>query len=156
MLDPKAVGENIELPHAVQQGQDRRLRTDRFRERRDGALQIVGLATEDDEAERFGEAFLRHERRRRMMEIADAALDGEAMFREQRGAARTNEKRDVPTRVQEPSAEIAADRARPNDENSHCAQSFITRESPSDLSAAALPSGLARHLGADRTGSGAN
>ena len=53
---PNRSARRIEVPHAVQQRQDRRPRTDGLGEGRHRAVEIVGLATEDHEVERLGEA----------------------------------------------------------------------------------------------------
>ena len=72
-LRAEAIGKDVELPHAVQEGQNRRVRAHRLGERRHGALEIVGLAAQKDEVEGVGEALFRNERRGRMMEVAEAA-----------------------------------------------------------------------------------
>ena len=58
MVRAEPIGENIEVPHAVQERQDRRSRTDRLGEGRHRAFEIVGLAAEEDEVERVSEARL--------------------------------------------------------------------------------------------------
>ena len=47
----EAIGEDIEVPHAVQERQYRRSRTDGLGEGRHRAIEIVGLAAEEDEVE---------------------------------------------------------------------------------------------------------
>jgi hypothetical protein len=56
------------------------------------------------------------------MEIADRAADHEAVFGEFGGPAGPNQERHVAARLQETPAEIAADRARSDHENSHLSQ----------------------------------
>ncbi len=56
------------------------------------------------------------------MEVADGAANRQTVLCKLGGAARTNEKRYVATGLQQTSAEIAADRARPDNKNSHITQ----------------------------------
>jgi hypothetical protein len=53
------------------------------------------------------------------MKVADGAANGQSMLRQLRRATRANEKRHVPTRLQQTPAEIAADCARSNNKNPH-------------------------------------
>ena len=53
------------------------------------------------------------------MVIAEGASNGQSVLRQKFGPARTNEKCDVAARLEQASAEIAADRARSDNENSH-------------------------------------
>ena len=55
------------------------------------------------------------------MKIADGAANGQSMLSKLGRPARANEKRHVAACLQQTSAEIAADRARPDHKNSHVA-----------------------------------
>ena len=125
----EAVGEGIEVLHAVQERQNGRSRTDGFGEGRHRAVEIVGLAAEQHEVERVLEPIFRDRRRRRQVEVADAALDRQAVLRQRRRAARTDEKRDVPARLQQPPAEIAADCPGADNENLHRVRPFMAGRS---------------------------
>ena len=63
-----------------------------------------------------------------MVEVADGAANGQSVLRELCGATRTNEKRHVATRLKQTPAEIAADCARSNNQNSHVTQTLSFKE----------------------------
>ncbi len=118
-VGPETLAQLVEVPHAVQQRQNRRLRTDRLGERRHRALEVVSFAAQQHEVERLRELFPRDSRRRGAAKVAAATANGQPVLREFRSPARTNQKRDVAARLQQTSAEIAPDRARPDHKNSH-------------------------------------
>ena len=74
------------------------------------------------------------------MEIAEPALNREAVFCERRSAARADEKDDISAGLQQPAAEIAPDRAGAHDENTHIASSFIVADFPSAAMRKPIPS----------------
>ena len=118
-LGPEAFGEPIDVAHAVQERQNCRRWADRLGERRHRAVQVVSFAAHHHEVERSRQIFLQHGRWRGTVKVADGAANGQAVLRKLGRAARTNEKGHVATRLQQTPAEIAADCARSNNQNSH-------------------------------------
>src|SRR5271165_6469308 len=132
------------MPHPVEQWQNRGRRTDSFGYGGDRALEIVSLAAEKNEVERLGQFLFRDDRRRGQADVAKRASDREPVFFELGGAARPDEERDVPARLQKPPAEIAAGCACPDNENSHWVLSFTACRSPGASAQRAWPSRLAQ------------
>src|SRR5258707_5275916 len=90
----EAAVEPIEMRHAVEQGQHRRAALDRRRDRRDGAVEVIGLAGEDDNlvgtaSARRGDGLHRHP------DVAERALDDETVPRDLRRAPRPYQEADV-------------------------------------------------------------
>jgi hypothetical protein len=126
-IRPDAAGEDIEVTHPVQERQDGRSRTDGLGEGRHGAVEIVGLAAQEDEVERRRKSVVADGRRRRKTEVAERASNREASLGERRRARGANEKGHVAAGLQQPAAEIAAYRAGANDENPHRGAAGLTR-----------------------------
>ena len=68
--------------------------TDSRGERRNGVIEVIGLATEKDETERRGQLIGRHEFRRGQREVAGRALHDEPLFQLRR-AGGPNQKGDI-------------------------------------------------------------
>ena len=122
----EAFGEPVDMAHAVQQRQDRRrsgrppwrTRSSRRRGRRPCSSAARGRTAPPDCPATRSAA--------KAVEIADGAADAQSVLRKLRRAARANEKRHVAARLQQTSAEIAADRACPDNKNSHITQTLST------------------------------
>ena len=108
-VTPKPFGEAIEMCHAVEQRQDRRLRADRRGKRLRRTRKVVGLGAEHDQVEGFAQLVGYYGRRGCDVHVAEGAADREAGPRELRGALLAHEKNDIAAGRQQPSAEISAD-----------------------------------------------
>ena len=91
----------------------------RERVRRRG--KIVGLAAEKNEVERLAQSVRRDGRRVRQIGIAERAADDQPGLRQLRGAPRPHQEGHVAAGLQQPAAEIAADRAGADHEDTHAA-----------------------------------
>src|SRR5471030_2363790 len=111
--------EHIQVMHAVEHWQDGGVWSDRGFYRLDGSVEIVSLAAEQDQVERFANVFRQHDGRIGYGQIAVRAAHVEARLRELRGAPLAHEKRHVTARIKKPSAKIAANRARTHHQNPH-------------------------------------
>ena len=116
----EARGQDIEMAHAVEHGQDRGLRTDGGGEGGHGVVEVIGLATQKHEVKRLFQSVRRHHLRRGQMKIAKGGTeDDEAGPGQGLGAAQPHEKCDVAPGLRQPAAEIAAQGAGADHENSH-------------------------------------
>ena len=110
---------HVEVAHAIEHRHDRSLRSDRWRKRLDGIVEVEGLAAQQHDIERLLDILGQHGRRLRQGDVAMRTLDDKAVARQFFGTARPHQKRDVGAALQQPAAEIAADRAGSNHENAH-------------------------------------
>ena len=127
------------MTRPVQERQDGRSRTDGLGEGGHGAVEIVGLAAQKHEVERRRKFVLGDGWRRRKAEVAEGASNREAPLGEQRRARGANEKGHVAAGLQQPAAEIAADRAGADDENPHRGADGLKRPRRDRLFAPARP-----------------
>src|SRR5471032_2634836 len=111
--------EHIQVMHAVEHGQDGGVGSDRGFYRLDSAIEIVSLAAEQDQVERFAYVFCQHDGRVGYGQIAVRAAHVKARLRELRGAPLAHEERHVTAGIKKPSAKIAANRARTHHQNPH-------------------------------------
>lgn len=109
MLMAKAFIQCVEMPHAIQHRQDRRLRAHRRRERIHRIRKVLRLAAQQYEIVRRSDLVRGHRRGRGKGEIAIYALHPEPLLCELSSSPRTNQKRDVAPRRQKSTAEVAAD-----------------------------------------------
>ena len=72
---PEAFDEPVDVPHAVQERQNRCRRADRLGEGCYRALEVEGFAAQHHQVERLGQVLLQHNRRRSAMEVADGAAN---------------------------------------------------------------------------------
>jgi hypothetical protein len=83
------------------------------------ARQIVGLAAQQDQIERRLKLIRKDRRRLRDGHVATRAADDQSGLRQLFGAARPHQKCHVAAGLLEPTAEIAAKRARADYQNAH-------------------------------------
>jgi hypothetical protein len=114
------------MAHAVEQGQDRGVRSDRRRKGVDRPREVIGLAAQQDEVERLAQTLRRHGRRRRQVHVAHRAADRKAGAGELARAPRAHQECHVAAGLQQPAAEIAADTAGANHENTHGASANMS------------------------------
>ena len=114
----EAFDETVDVPHAVQKRQNSRRWADCLGEGCHRAFEVEGFAAQHHEIERLA-SLLQHNRRRSAVEVAEGAANRQTMLCKLGGTTRTNEKRYVAARLQQTSAEIAPDRARSHNKNSH-------------------------------------
>jgi hypothetical protein len=107
------------MAHAVEQGEDRGVRPNGWRQRIHGRFKVIGFATEQDEIEGAREVFCHDRRRGGEVEVAEWTADHQTGLRQLGGAALADEERHVPARIQQPAAEIAAEAAGSDHKNSH-------------------------------------
>jgi hypothetical protein len=112
-------GKEIHVFHAVQERQYRRVRADRRRKRIHCRLQVVGFAAQQDEIERRAQVLRQNCWWLRDIGVAAEAADDKPSLGQLFGAARPHQKRNVAASVLEPAAEIAAERARADHQNTH-------------------------------------
>src|SRR5580704_7103169 len=105
--------------HAVEQWQDGGIGANSGRKRIRRRLQIVSLAAEQDQIEWLAQRIGRYGGRLGQVHVAEAAGDDQTGFGELRGAPRPDQKRHVTARLQQATAEIAADGASADDESTH-------------------------------------
>ena len=117
--------QHIEMFYAVEEGNDRRVRTDSRGKRRDRVVEIIGLAAQDDDIERVRDLVRYDGRRVLERRIAGRAFDDKAVLGHQLRALRANQKRHVAARLQQPAAEISAGCASANHENPHAKFHFL-------------------------------
>ncbi len=84
-----------------------------------GGREVVGFAAQKNEIERLAQRLGRDGRRRRQIDVAERAADDQPGLGQLRRAPRPHQKRHVAAGVLEPAAEIAADRAGADHENTH-------------------------------------
>jgi hypothetical protein len=114
------------MAHAVQEGQDRGIWTDRCGERVDGGIEVVGFATQQNQVERAMQFMGLHSGWRFEGHIAKAAFDHETGFSELSSPLRSDEKGDIATGLEQSAAKVSADRTGADDENSHnCSPSSL-------------------------------
>ena len=94
-------------------------------ERSDRVLEIEGLAAQEHDVEFLGELIGLHRGRIFQRHVAVRAFDHEAGARQLRGALRANQKGYVATGLQQPAAEISADRTGADHENAHGLVPFV-------------------------------
>ena len=111
--------EHVEVPHAVEHRNDRRLRAHRRGERLDGIIEIEGLAAQEDDVERLLQLVGLNRRRVFKCDVAMRAFDDETGARQFGRALRPHQKSNVASGLQQPAAKIAADRAGSHHENTH-------------------------------------
>ena len=111
--------ERLEMTHAVEQGQDRRVWANRRREGVHRAFEIIGLAAQHDGVEGRIQRPRQHKRRGGQRRIAEATADRQPGAGEFRRAPRADEERHVAAGLQQPAAEVAADRAGADNEKAH-------------------------------------
>ena len=109
----------IHMFHAVEQRQYRGVRADGRGKRIDRRWQIVGLAAQQDQIERRLKLIRKDRRRLRDGHVATRAADDQSGLRQLFGAARPHQKCHVAAGFLEPTAEIAAKRARADHQNAH-------------------------------------
>ncbi len=112
--------EHVEVQHAVEQRNDRGLRSDGGRKGFDRIVEIERLAAEQHDIEFLGELVGLHRRRVLQRHVAVRALDHEARTGEFGGALRADQKRHVAPGLKQPAAKISADSAGTDHENAHC------------------------------------
>ena len=83
---PKFAVQLVQVPHAVQQPQDRGRWSDRGREGQHGACEIIGLATHQQQVEGLGDVLCEHRFYVTQRCVAGRADDHEAGSRELLGA----------------------------------------------------------------------
>ena len=92
--------EHIQMPHAVEQRNDRGLRSDRRRKRLDGVVEVERLAAQQHDVEFFVELVGLHGRRIFQRHVAVRALDHEAGVGQFSGAPRPHQKGHVAAGLQ--------------------------------------------------------
>src|SRR5262249_51041549 len=112
-------GKEIHVFHAVEQRQYCRVRADRGRKRIHRRLEVVCFAAQQDEIERRAQVLRQNRRRLRDVGVALGAADDEPGLGQLFGAARPHQKRDVAAGFLEPAAEITAERAGADHQNTH-------------------------------------
>lgn len=112
--------ERIEMAQAVEQRQDQRVFAERGTDRGDCAVEVVGLAGEDDEVDGAGVGGFGH-RTHRLAQIAERAFDDDPVTRQLFGALRADEKADVLAGGGQTSTEITAGAAGAENQNAHFA-----------------------------------
>src|SRR5580765_5030146 len=118
--------EKVQVPHAVQEGQDRGIWTDRCGERVDGGIEVVGFATQQNQVERAMQFMGLHSGWRFEGHIAKAAFDHETGFSELSSPLQSDEKSDIATGLEQSAAKVSADRTGADHENSHiCSSSLL-------------------------------
>jgi len=111
--------EDVKMAHAVQEGQDRGIWTDRCGERVDGGIEVVGFATQQNQVERAVQLMGLHSEWRFEVHIAKAAFDYETGFSELSSSLRPDEKSDIASGLEQSAAKVSADRTGADDENPH-------------------------------------
>src|SRR6267142_4516799 len=111
--------EDVKMAHAVQEGQDRGIWTDRCGERVDGGIEVVGFATQQNQVERAVQFMGLHSEWRFEGHIAKAAFDHETGFSELSSPLRPDEKSDIATGLEQSAAKVSADCTGADDENPH-------------------------------------
>src|SRR5882724_12008199 len=118
--------EDVKMTHAVQEGQDRGIWTDRCGERVDGGIEVVGFATQQNQVERAVQFMGLHSEWRFERHIAKAAFDYQTSFSELSSPLRSDEKGDIATGLEQSAAKVSADRTGADDENPHnCSPSLL-------------------------------
>ena len=148
MRSAEARLQRIEMTDAVQQRQNRRVRSDCRREGGHRAVEVVGLAREQHQVECLGELVCEDQRRRRQVGVTQPAADRKAGPRQLRRAPRAHEKGHFATDFEQPAAEIPADRPGPYHESTHVtflARSPIPRRQPVTIRFRARARCLGRH-----------
>jgi hypothetical protein len=116
--------EDVKVLHAIQQGQDRRLRSNRCSKRIDGGIEVVGFAAQQNQVEVPVYFMSLNGRRRFEYHIAKAAFDHETSFSELDSPFWSDEKGDIATGLEQSAAKVSTDRTRADDENSHSCYPF--------------------------------
>src|SRR5207253_2085733 len=106
----EAVPQNIEMPHSVQQRQDRRVRADRRSERPDRAREVVGLTAQQNEPEVLAHAFRGDGRWRRQPDVALRAANRQSLP-QLRLTLGPHQKGRVDAGLHQPGTEVGANRA---------------------------------------------
>ncbi len=113
------------MAHAIEERNDRGLRTDGGRKGFDRVVEVEGLAAQQHDVEGLLQRVGLHGRRLLQRDSPARALDDEARSGELLGAAWPDQKRDVASRLQQPASEISADRSGTDHENAHLLVSFL-------------------------------
>ena len=108
----------LEVRHAVEERHDRRVAAHRGRDRVHRRIEVVGLAGEEHDVVAAAEVAGDH-RLHRELHVADRAFDAQPLARDLLAPFRPHEKGHVRSRLREPAAEISADAAGAEDEDSH-------------------------------------
>jgi hypothetical protein len=119
-LTPEFRVEHVQMQHAIEQREDRGLRSDRRREGFDRILEIERLAAQQHDVEFLFQDVGLHRRRIFQGDVAVRAFDHKARGGKFRRASRPDQKCDVAAGLQHPAAEISADGPGANHENAHC------------------------------------
>jgi hypothetical protein len=115
----KALIESIQMPHAVQQGQDHGIWSDCRGKRCHGAFKVVGFATEQDEVEGVVEIPGKDRWWVGDLHVPEAALNFQTGAGQFSGAFGTDKKRDVLLCLQQPTAKVTANAPGTNHKNAH-------------------------------------
>jgi hypothetical protein len=106
------------MAHAVQQRHHRGVRADRRGDRLDRRVEVVGLAGQQHDV--VGPAFGALQHRLHLLgDVALGALDHQAVALQRLAPRRTNQESDVGAALVQASADIAADRASAQNQDSH-------------------------------------
>src|SRR5690242_11339783 len=115
----EAFRRGVDMAHAVEQGQDRSLRSDRRRKSGHGTLEVICLAAQQHEVIRRLNLFAENSPDGNRMSGTVWRDDGEAIGCEFCGALRPNEKSNITAGIRQLSAKIAADGASPDNKHAH-------------------------------------
>jgi hypothetical protein len=116
---PEPLVEDVKVLHAIQQGQDRRLWSNRCGKRIDGGIEVVGFAAQQNQVEVPVYFLSLNGRRHFEYHIAKAAFDHETGLSELSSPLWPHQKGDVATNFDQPAAKISADRASADNQNPH-------------------------------------
>src|SRR6516162_7172084 len=115
----EAVIENIEMPHAVEQRDNCGLRSDCWRKRVDGVIEVERLAAQQHDVEFFAELVGLHGRRILQRHLAVRAFDHETVAGQFGRAPWAHQESHVTAGLKQPAAKISADRAGADRKNAH-------------------------------------
>src|SRR5262245_23054492 len=116
---PKPLVKADQMPHPVKKWKDCGVRPDGRREGGNGAVEIVRLATQKYEIEGPREVTRQYRRWIGKRGVAEVALDRQSRAGQFLAAPGADKKRDIPFRLEQPAAEIAAGRAGAHYESAH-------------------------------------
>src|SRR6185312_3690279 len=117
--------ERVEMGHAVEHRDDRGLRSHCWRKGFDRVVEVVGLAAQHHDIEIVLDGASLHRGRVLQGNVAVRAPDHEAGGRKFARALRPHQERDVTAGLQHPAAEISADGAGTDHENTHDGSPFL-------------------------------
>src|SRR6185437_4706956 len=114
----KSLGQQVEMAHAIEQRQNRGVRSDRGRKRQHRLWQVVSLATEQNEVVRLAESPGLN-CRCRQIGVSPWTADREAGACQLLASSRSDEEGYVPAALQQPAAKVAANGTGADDQDAH-------------------------------------